>query len=367
MGTNAYYLNQFISTTLATVGGIDDSQTTGIILTSVTGVETTKPGIVCLSYSDPIDTSKAEWISYTSISVTNELQGVTRGAEGFSAKSHSNGVAVAFPISRSHINNLNDALIIGGVETNLVTGVIDDDTMATASATTLATSESTKAYVDNSSWFNGWNLVTETWTRTGNHTFTVAGDLTAKYRKGAKVRYKDGGAYDYGTVISSSYSSPNTTITLATNTDYVMAAATITDTYISYIENPEGFPPYFTFTPSWQNITVGAGYNSGRFKIQGNIIHLYAKWIFGAGAAITVDARFVLPVAAAVFNEGYWGQVCFYDNSATAGFLGLIRQDGYLKYYAVSGTLITQLYLQATSPFIWETDDAIIIDAVYSF
>ena len=72
MGTNAYYLNQFISTTLATVGGIDDSQTTGIILTSVTGVETTKPGLVCLSYSDPIDTSKAEWVSYTSISVTND-------------------------------------------------------------------------------------------------------------------------------------------------------------------------------------------------------------------------------------------------------------------------------------------------------
>ncbi len=148
MGTNAYYLNQFISTTLATVGGIDDSQTTGIILTSVTGVETTKPGIVCLSYSDPIDTSKAEWISYTSISVTNELQGVTRGAEGFSAKSHSNGVTIAFPISESHINNLNDALIIGGSATNLATGVIDDDTFATASATTLATSESIKAYSD---------------------------------------------------------------------------------------------------------------------------------------------------------------------------------------------------------------------------
>ena len=144
MGTNAYYLNQFISTTLATVGGIDDSQTTGIILTSVTGVETTKPGIVCLSYSDPIDTSKAEWISYTSISVTNELQGVTRGAEGFSAKSHSNGVTIAFPISESHINNLNDALIIDGAETNLVTGVISPSGTSSDSSTELVT----KSYAD---------------------------------------------------------------------------------------------------------------------------------------------------------------------------------------------------------------------------
>jgi len=144
MGTNAYYLNQFISTTLATVGGIDDSQTTGIILTSVTGVETTKPGIVCLSYSDPIDTSKAEWISYTSISVTNELQGVTRGAEGFSAKSHSNGATIAFPISESHINNLNDALIIDGAETNLVTGVISPSGTSSDSSTELVT----KSYAD---------------------------------------------------------------------------------------------------------------------------------------------------------------------------------------------------------------------------
>ena len=150
---NAYYTNQYISTTLASVGGIDDSATTGIILASVTNITTDKPGIACLSYTDPIDTSKAEWITYTSIdSGTKELQGVTRGQEDFSAKAHANGVTVSFPLSKSHINNLNDALIIGGAETNLVTGVIDDDSMATASATTLATSESTKAYVDNGTW-----------------------------------------------------------------------------------------------------------------------------------------------------------------------------------------------------------------------
>lgn len=248
MATNAYYLNQFISTTLSTAGGIDDSQTTGIKITSTSGVTTDKPGILCLSYSDPIDITKAEWISYTSIDVFNELQGVTRGEEGFSAKAHSNGVTVAFPISRSHINNLNDALIIDGDETNLLEGILDEDDMASDSATKGVTQQSIKAYVDNGTWFNGWIPVSETWTRTGNHTFTVAGDLTAKYRKGTKVRYKDGGAYEYGTVISSSYSSPNTTVTLATNTDYAMAAATITNTYISYIDNPEGFPQKFNFT-----------------------------------------------------------------------------------------------------------------------
>ena len=148
MSTNAYFSPQFISTALSTVGGIDDSQTTGIKISSVSGVEIAKPGILCLSYTNPIVTDNAEWITYTSIDGTNELQGVTRGAEGFSAKAHSNGVTIAFPLSKSHINNLNTALIIGGVATNMSEGVLDEDTFATDSATKLATQQSIKAYVD---------------------------------------------------------------------------------------------------------------------------------------------------------------------------------------------------------------------------
>jgi len=106
-----YYANQYFTTTLNVGGGIDDTQTTGIVLQSITGVDYTKPGIACISYSDPIVTSTAEWVTYTSINnSTKELQGVTRGAEGFSAKSHSNGATIAFPLSESHINNINDIL-----------------------------------------------------------------------------------------------------------------------------------------------------------------------------------------------------------------------------------------------------------------
>jgi hypothetical protein len=157
MATNAYYLNQYISTTLASVGGIDDSATTGIILASVTNIATDKPGIACITYTDPIDVTKAEWITYTSIdSGTKELEGVTRGQEGFSAKAHNNGATVAFPLSESHINNLNDALIIGGSETNLLQGILDEDTMASDSAVKGATQQSIKAYVGE---IDGWKTL----------------------------------------------------------------------------------------------------------------------------------------------------------------------------------------------------------------
>jgi hypothetical protein len=140
-----YFANQYFSTTLNVGGGINNSQTTGIIIQDRSGLDATKPGVACISYSDPISTSAAEWVTYSSIdTATNELQGVTRGAEGFSAKTHVNGATIAFPISESHINNLATALSIGGSATNAVSGTIAPASTSTNSATELVT----KSYID---------------------------------------------------------------------------------------------------------------------------------------------------------------------------------------------------------------------------
>lgn len=350
MGTNAYYLNQFISTTLATVGGIDDSQTTGIILTSVTGVETTKPGIVCLSYSDPIDTSKAEWISYTSISVTNELQGVTRGAEGFSAKSHSNGVTIAFPISESHINNLNDALIIGGSATNLATGVIDDDTFATASATKLATSESIKAYSDSATQTltnktltspkinedvaltatatqlnaqvlasnDGWISANETWTYASATTITVPSGATNKYQKGDKIKLTQT-TVKYFYIVGVA----DTLLTITGGSSYTLTNATITANYYSHASSPIGFPGSFTYTPV---LSANGGtlptfsQVNGRFFISGGICH-YNFFFSGDGGTSgsgTNDLILSIPISQLTVS-GSLGQVSWYGTGTTQG------------------------------------------------
>jgi len=100
------YGNQYFTTTLNVGGGIDDTQTTGIIISDVSGLDTAKPGMALINYADPLNTTIAEWVEYTSINGSKELVGVTRGSEGFSAKSHSNGVSVAFPLTESHINRI---------------------------------------------------------------------------------------------------------------------------------------------------------------------------------------------------------------------------------------------------------------------
>ena len=148
----AYYANQYFTTTLSVVGGINDSITTSIVLQSVSGIEdTSKPGIALFNYADPLNESIAEWITFDSInSTTKTLVGVTRGAEKGSAKSHSNGVTIAFPMSESHINPLVDAVSIGGDATNVITGVLDEDTFSSNSAVKVPTQQSVADYFGHS-------------------------------------------------------------------------------------------------------------------------------------------------------------------------------------------------------------------------
>jgi hypothetical protein len=151
-----YYVPQYKSTTLSVAGGIDNSETTGIVLADITGIDDTKPGIACLDWTNPLNTDTAEYITYTSInSGTKELNGVTRGAEGISAKSHNNGCTVAFVFSKSHINNINNKLTgvdvtlsedTSGnefIKTSKTTSAVNEITVTNAATTTAPTISAT--------------------------------------------------------------------------------------------------------------------------------------------------------------------------------------------------------------------------------
>lgn len=124
-------------------GGITNSQTTGIIIAGVSGLDITKPGIALINYADPLNTTIAEWVEYSSINGSNELQGVVRGSEGFSAKAHNSGVSVAFPFSESHINRMADKLL------GLDTGVILDQPRIKPRSGTVASSATPTYNTDN--------------------------------------------------------------------------------------------------------------------------------------------------------------------------------------------------------------------------
>lgn len=156
----------------------------------------------------------------------------------------------------------------------------------------------------------GWIPVSDVWTRTGNHTFTVAGDLTSKYRKGTFVRYKDGGGFEYGVVAASAYGAPNTTVTLIPNSSYEMAAATITDTWVSYIRDPEGFPDAFAYSVVWSTTadapSIGDGELLGYWYPVSNSL-IMAKVHLAGGSTTNFGTglwNFGIPIAPKILAGG---------------------------------------------------------------
>jgi hypothetical protein len=221
---------------------------------------------------------------------------------------------------------------------------------------------------------DGWIPISDTWTRTGNHTFTVSGDVTATYRKGTKIRYKDGGSYEYGVVASSSHAAGTTTITLITNSDYAMAAATITDTYISYIENPEGWPDSFSFTPVWSaGITIGDGTQTGEWKTVGNKIFVSGALTFGSTTSVSGDSAMNLPVTAAAPGESLlpigWTTLRDASTSTTLNGSAIMNSTTgmIVRAFAASGSYVGLAALSSIVPFTWATGDKILFTYTYLF
>lgn len=288
---NLYILNQYVTKTLSVGGGIDASQTTGIILNNTTGLDTTKPGIICLTWADPLVEADAEWITYTSIDGSNELQGVTRGAEGSTGKTHDNGAVIAFPVSESHVNQLAAGLAIGGDYTNGLQGVLDEDDFSSDSAVKAATQQSIKAYIDRNAGIDGWQTDTATWTYASATTFTVAGvDVTSQFTKGTRIKLTNDSSTKYFFVKSSTFST-DTTVTVFGGDDYSLASGAITNTFYSYQQNPQGYPTWFNYTPTYGGSAsmtyTSVTTNEAKCQAEGNAmtVNIYAAGTTGGTAS----------------------------------------------------------------------------------
>lgn len=249
--TNLLYANQYITTTLSVAGGINDSQTTGIVLASTASLDCAKPGMALATYSDPLDTSVAEWIEYTSInSSTKALEGVTRGSEGFSAKDHNNGAAIAFPLTESHINRINAKLV--GDDLTVITDDAGNEILKKAKTASAV------------------NELTITNAATGNApviSATGGDDKIALGLEGKAAFVKATGIYDCGTVGATETvnwaNGDRQLLTLDENLTITFSNATVGQTLTLYLlQDGSGTNTIaWADTILWQDgITWGAGY-----------------------------------------------------------------------------------------------------------
>ncbi|HEX3047191.1 MAG TPA: hypothetical protein VHY08_20725, partial [Bacillota bacterium] len=122
----------------------------------------------------------------------------------------------------------------------------------------------------------------------------------------------------YAYITGVSYTAPNSTVTINMGADYGFANATITDNYYSKIENPQGFPDWFNYTPSLSGFSANPSNSVYRFCVKGkSCVVEFRQGTAGTsnGTGFTATA----PVISANISNAVWGNMWWSaDDNGTA-------------------------------------------------
>jgi len=241
--------SNFWSTTL---NGAINSAVDEITLNSVVGLQA--PGYLIIDRQDGNnnDTSeKREVVYFTGIN-GNSLTGVDRGADGSTARSHSDGSLVEAVPTVGMWNDQRDWAV---VEHNV------DGTHKSAAVTTLKATDAeidtgtedakivTPKAIADSSIQTGWTPARETWTFSSvdNPTgvITVPSDARTKYSVGMRIKLTNGGNTIYGIITAVAETALTFLHEINPGTNqalHLLANSAITNPYYSTQKVPFGFP-----------------------------------------------------------------------------------------------------------------------------
>ena len=151
--------------------------------------------------------------------------------------------------------------------------------------------------------WDGWVDANETWTYASATTFTISGDQRGKYQKGDKIKLTQT-TVKYFYIRSVSYSAPNTTVTITGGIDYTLVSAVISANFYSKVENPQGFPDWFNYTPTF-SASGSMTYSSisithAKFSIKGRTVHVDIRATGTTGGTASNTLLFTLPIEAII-------------------------------------------------------------------
>jgi hypothetical protein len=169
---------------------------------------------------------------------------------------------------------------------------------------------------------DGWIDAHETWTYASATTITVPSGAGGRYQKGDKIRLKQGGEYKYFYIVSVS----DTTLSITGGSDYTLVSAAITDNYYSKAENPQGFPRWFNWSPTFTGFSSNPTNGVYRFHINGTVcsaaIRIPAS---GAGTSNATTFTISAPVAAKTLANAEWcGMARITDNGTIQQYNGIL-------------------------------------------
>lgn len=143
---------------------------------------------------------------------------------------------------------------------------------------------------------DGWTPVT--WanlTRTGAQTFTTTTDVTGIVQRGDRLKFTDTTTKYLPIKSVSAYSGGLTTITLFTSTDYTLVGNP-SNMYYSKLANPQGWPEWFNYTPTWGGFSVNPTSVTAKFAVIGKIIW-FILGSLGSGTSNSTDFTITLTAA----------------------------------------------------------------------
>ena len=175
-----------------------------------------------------------------------------------------------------------------------------------------------------------------TYASTSPDTFTTAGDRTAVFSKGTRIKMINT-TLKYFVVASSSFGAGTTTVTVTGGTDYSLAAVAISANSYSYAANPQGYPGYFNYAPTFTGFSAdpAVGDGSSRFAVNGRTCiweHNYNT----AGTSNATGFTVTLPIASASYFRSW---LLVLDNSAARAALGMI---------SINSTTVAGLFTDGT-------------------
>lgn len=147
--------------------------------------------------------------------------------------------------------------------------------------------------------WDGWLQAKDTYSYATATTITVSAGAVAKYKKGDKLKFNQHGSTKYFYVIGVA----DTLLTVVGNGTIVVedtASYPISDNYLSHIENPIGFPGYFTWVPTWS--TDGGDFTNNptvvyaKYRIKGSYLFLQLYAICNSTSGGSGRIKVTVPV-----------------------------------------------------------------------
>lgn len=180
---------------------------------------------------------------------------------------------------------------------------------------------------------DGWSQVFgETWTYASPTTFTVAGDVSTAYQKGDKIKLTQTSVKYFVVAATSVFSAGVTTVTVTGGSDYTLANAAISSQFVSRSLVPEGFPLFFTYSPSFSasgsmtftSITT----NIARFVVQGGLVTVFLNASGTTGGTASNNLRASLPITPNDVADHYRGGATYAEAGDIMAGIYNINADG---------------------------------------